>query len=174
MRADPIKIIPTKNVALATITFCMLMLCALISFAQPQKPPRPIKVTIGNAQGLQFGAFSQTGSGGTVQVTSTGSRSSSGSIILLNLGYTYAPAIYNIDSEPGVVVTIVNGSDVTLTGSGGGTMSLHLGSSTPTSPFVVPRTPSPYPVYIGGTLTVNTGSVPGNYTGSFNITFVQQ
>lgn len=125
-------------------------------------------------QDMRFGAFSQGGSGGTISVSNSGSRSVTGSVLALNLGSTYHQAIFEVEATATTVVSISNGPDVTLTGSNGGTMSLHIGNSDPSSPFistVVP--PGRTQVKIGGTLTVgNSGaSPPGSYTGTMYITF---
>lgn len=158
------------------IILASLFLCSLNLHAQ-EKPPRPVKITVNPSQGLIFGAFSQSGSGGTVIISPTGSRSSTGTVFLLNLGFSFSPAILEVDGEPGTIVTIVNGADATLTGTGGGTMTLHLGSSSPISPFVVTTvSPGTTQIKIGGTLTVGStlASPPGNYSGIFTVTFVQQ
>lgn len=140
-------------------------------------PPRPIVVTVNPSQHLSFGAFTHGLVGGSVTVSPDESRSSSGDILLLNLGYIFSAALFDIKANPGTVISILNGPDVSLSGSGGGTLLLHIGSSLPASPFVttVPLT-SVTQVRIGGTLTVgNTASnPPGTYSGSYNITFIQE
>lgn len=144
--------------------------------AQPP-PPRPISIYVNPAQGLIFGAFFQGVSGGTVSVFSDGSRSSTGSIVLANLGYPFSPAIFEVDANAGTMVSIMNGPDVTLTGNHGGSISLHIGTANTGSSFitsVVP--PSRTQVRIGGTLTVGNplANPSGNYSGTFSVTFIQQ
>lgn len=143
-----------------------------------EDPPRPIVVTVNGSQHLSFGAFSHGAFGGTVTVNPDGTRGSSGDILLLNLGYVYTPALFDIQANPGTVISIVNGPDVTLTGSNGGTLLLHVGVSLPASPF---STTVPWPtvtqVRIGGTLTVSGNPLTnpaGNYTGSYSVTFIQE
>src|ERR1700678_622058 len=111
-----------------------LFLFSLSATAQPP-PPRPIAVYANPAQGMIFGAFFQGASGGTVILNPDGSRSSTGSLILANLGYPYSPALFSIDANVGTVISIMNGPNVTLTGSNGGSITLHLGTSSPGSPF---------------------------------------
>ncbi|MBK7710439.1 MAG: DUF4402 domain-containing protein [Bacteroidales bacterium] len=140
-----------------------------------EPPPRPIEVTV--AQNLGFGAFAHGPTGGTVTIDPAGSRSGSVDIILLNLGYTYSAAVYRLVANAGTVVSVLNGSDITLTGSNGGTMVLHIGASTPVSPFVINTIPPNYTVLnLGGTLTVGNSAQnpPGAYTGLFYITFIQE
>lgn len=154
----------------------LLLVCTVCAHGQAP-PPRPISVSFNPSQGLRFGAFFQSPSGGTVVVTSSGIRTSTGAIILADLGFAYGPANFEIVASPGTLINILNGPDVTLTGSYGGTLSLHIGSSSPASPFVTSVSPPSYTsVNIGGTLTVGSpvANPSGAYSGSFFITFVQE
>jgi hypothetical protein len=140
-------------------------------------PPRPISVSWNPSLGLRFGAFFATTSGGTVSVSPSSIRTATGSLVLADFGYVYGPASFNIVAVPGTQVTILNGPDVTLTGSAGGSVTLHLGVSSPASPFVTTAVPpSSNTVNIGGTLTVGSAvaSPSGAYSGSFYITFFQE
>jgi hypothetical protein len=142
-----------------------------------EKPPIPVTVYVNPAQGLIFGAFYLTGTGGTVVLSSSGARSSTGNVILANLGFSFSPAIFQVTANRGAVITILNGPDVTLNGSNGGTLSLHIGSSDVGSPFIsTVASPGYNSVHIGGTLTVGSTAAnpPGNYSGSFSVTFIQQ
>ncbi len=142
-----------------------------------EKPPRPITLYVNPAQGLSFGAFYEGTSGGTIIVNANGSRSTTGTVIGVNLGFSYSPAIFQVDAEPGTLITISNGPDINLTGSNGGTMSLHIGSSDLGSPFTATAvSPSRTQLRIGATLTVGTpiANPPGNYSGTFSVTFIQQ
>lgn len=163
---------------------CILFLTSLlflIIFCQglhaQQPPPRPISVYVNPAQGLIFGAFFQGISGGTVIIYPDGSRSVTGDIVQANLGYPFSPAIFEVDANVGTLITILNGPDVTLTGSNGGSMKLHLGASSTGSPFISTVTPpARTQVRIGGTLTVGSplANPSGVYNGYFSVTFVQQ
>jgi hypothetical protein len=153
-----------------------LLLFSLATTAQPP-PPRPISVYANPAQGLIFGAFFQGPSGGTVILNPDGSRASTGSVILANLGYPYSPALFEINANVGTVVSIMNGPDVTLTGSNGGSITLHLGAASTGSSFTttIPP-PGQTQVWIGGTLTVGSplANPSGSYSGTFSVTFIQQ
>jgi Domain of unknown function (DUF4402) len=158
--------------ALLSIVF----ICALCldGFAQ-EPPPRPVVVTV--TQNLGFGAFTQGGLGGTIVINTSSVRSATGDVILLNLGYTFSAASYKLVANAGTVISILNGSDVILPGSNGGSMTLHIGVSSPLSPFVINTVPPGFTMMnVGGTLTVgNPGSnPPGNYSGIFDITFIQE
>ena len=177
-----LKIQPILKINWKTAGFYILGLLFMnfSSYAQRvgvEHPPRPVTTTVNMAQGLIFGAFYRGSSGGSVTVLANGSRSTTGTIILASLGFSFSPAIFQIDVEPGAIITISNGPDVNITGSNGGSMSLHIGSSDVGSPFtttVVP--PSTTQVRIGGTLTVGTAlaNPSGDYSGTFSVTFIQQ
>lgn len=142
----------------------------------PENPPRPVVVYVNPAQGLIFGAFYQGSSGGTVIIYPDGSRSTTGSVIQTSQGFSFSPAIFEVDAEPGTLVTIVNGPDVTLSGSNGGSISLHIGNADPVSPFIARATsPGRTQIRIGGTLTLTNplANPPGNYSGTFSVTFIQ-
>jgi hypothetical protein len=141
-----------------------------------EPPPRPLSVTV-TAQNLSFGAFSQGAVGGTVTIASDGSRSATGDIILLTLGYSFSTALYELVANPGTVVSLLNGPDVVLPGSNGGSITLHIGASDPVSPFVITTVPPAYtPLNVGGTLTIGNplSNPPGDFSGMFDITFIQE
>lgn len=142
-----------------------------------EPPPRPVIVTFNESQPLAFGAFSPGASGGTVTVAPAGTRISAGDVVLLSMGFVYTPAMFYVRANPGTVLSLLVSPPVTLTGSGGGTLTLQVSGSLPSSPFV---TTLPWPqqttVLVGGILTVGNmvSNPPGNYTGSFSITLVRE
>ena len=161
-------------VALPTV---LLLLLGSSAVRAQQPPPRPIAVFVNPAQGLMFGAFFQGVTGGTVIIFPDGSRSSTGDIVLANLGYLFSPGVFQVDANVGTLVTILNGPDITLSGSNGGTLRLHLGTSSPGSPFITTAvSPARTQVMIGGTLTVGSplANPSGSYSGTFSVTFIQQ
>ncbi len=154
----------------------IIMLACLTSIKAQEPPPRPIRVDV-TAQSLGFGAFYHGVSGGTVVIDPSGSRSATGDVILLGLGYPYSAALLEVHAQPGTVISILNGPDMPLVGTPSGSMTLHPGNSLPASPFVsVAQFNVAQPLYIGGTLTVGSAAAnpPGSYTGTFDITFVQE
>ncbi len=157
----------------------ILLLCGFYSnvIAQPN-PPRPVIITVNNSQPLAFGAFTPGASGGTVAVSAAGgTRSSSGTVILLNMGIIYTPAMFYVRANPGTVISLLSGPPSTISGSNGGTLSLQVDGTFPASPFV---TMVPFQqqttVLVGGTLTVGTiaANPPGSYSGTIDVTFVQE
>jgi hypothetical protein len=154
----------------------IFLLLNFVSVSAQEMPPRPIIVTVITTQNLSFGNFAQGTLGGTVSVSSSGMRSWTGNIVLLN-GGSVSPALFDVVANPGTLITIVNGSDVLLNGSNGGTLTLHIGASSTGSPFTTTvARPTPTHVYIGGTITVGSSGAnpPGDYSGTFQVTFVQQ
>lgn len=165
----------SQNKALRNLfsSFVLVILCFAVQ-AQEQ-PPRPMKVTV--FQNLNFGAFIQSSTSGEVTIDPQGSRSVNGGIIPVFLTYQYYPSIFEVEAIPGSVISILNGPDAILTGSNGGNLTLHIGSSIPSSPFINTMNP-PYrtQIRIGGTLIVGNSSAnpSGDYIGYYSITFVQQ
>jgi len=165
---------PHRKISLLAIWSIISLFGTLAIHAQ-EEPPRPIALY--TAQNLSFGAFFQGVSGGTVTVDYDGIRTVTGDIIPASLGYSFYPLIVDVDAEPGVLITILNGPDATLTGSNGGTLTVHLESASTGSPFInTVAPPSRLQVRIGGTLTVgNPAANPaGSYSGSVYVTFIQE
>jgi hypothetical protein len=173
---------------IAPIFFNARLLCLLIctgtillfsasNVTGQELPPRPISVYVNPAQGLNFGAFYHGNAGGTVIIYPNGSRSVTGDVIQANMGSVYAPALFEIEANPGTLISILNGPDVVLSGSNGGSLTLHIGSADPGSPLITTALPPDRTlVSIGGTLTVGNSlaNPPGNYSGTFSITFIQE
>lgn len=156
----------------------VLLVFVLLTFTEgvkgQEKPPKPIIVTVSTAQHLQFGSFIQTGDYGTVTVDYTGTRSSSGSVLLPNIHSIVSPALFIVESHPGTLITILNGHAVQLIGNHGGKMTLTLGEASTRSPFVTKNHFTD--VFIGGTLTVGplSENPAGSYSGTFTVTFIQE
>ena len=161
---------------LALLGVCLSLLCRA-QLPTDSLPKDPSKISVYAVQNLNFGTIYQGNAGGTVTVSNAGARSVTGDVVAITQGSVVYPAIFEVEAPSGTVVTIQNGADATLTGSNGGTMTLRLGASNPTSPFTVTATPpARTQVSIGGTLTVGSTSVSkaGSYSGTFNIIFFQQ
>lgn len=135
------------------------------------------QLSVHTSQNLSFGAFSHGNSGGSVIIAPSGTRSVTGDIIAVNLGFQYLPAIFEVEAPLNSVINISNGANVELTGSNGGSMTLSIGNSDPASPFVSAASPpAKNSIKIGATLTVGGPSAnpPGTYSGSFSVTFIQE
>jgi hypothetical protein len=159
------------------IFFMITSLVIIVNFrtAAQEMPPKP--VTIDYIQSLSFGAFSLGLTIGTVTVSTSGIRTYTGGIILLGLGFPFYPAIFDMEGNPGTVIHPMLGSDVLLSGSNGGSLTLHLDNTDPGDPIIVNVAPPGYvPVKVGGTLYVGSQAAnpPGYYTGTFSIMFIQE
>jgi len=138
--------------------------------------------TIMATQALHFGDISivSGSSGGTVTISHNGMRSSTGNVILLNLGNIPRQAIFEYKLCPGRMVNITFPPMVTLTGERGGTLFLQTGPTNlgPSgSSFISNKgCDDTHYIHMGGTLEVKgISSNPGGlYTGSINITFIQE
>lgn len=158
------------------ITVFILLVYGSYNIIAQELPPRPIRI-FATAQTLGFGAFYHGATGGTVIIDPSGTRSSTGDVVLLGLGYPFSAAMFEVHAHAGTVVSILQGPPVTLTGTPAGSMTLQIDSSNPTSPFVsTVHFNTAIPLYIGGTLTVGNTAAnpPGSYTGTFDITIVRE
>ncbi len=164
---------------MSSILRISLVLFLLVIFSghikAQEQPPKPVKVT--TFQNLSFGAFFQGVMGGTVIIYPNGSRSVTGDIVQANLGFIFFPAIFEVEARPGAVINITLGPNITLTGSNGGTLNMHTGSTEPVSPYVnTINPPGKTQVRVGGTLIVGTppANPAGSYNGTFSVTFNQE
>lgn len=159
--------------------FTVVILSIATSFCYAQTPTDTLPGDPGGLyaytiQNINFGAFSHGNTGGTLIIGSDGTRTATGDVVPLNLGVSYYNAIFEIEAPPGAIISMINGPDATLTGSNGGSMSLHIGNPYPASPFSNTNAPpARTQVSIGGTLTVGASGTapPGTYTGTIYITF---
>jgi len=153
----------------------LLMLLSHFQTTAQEMPPRPLGLYF--KQNLSFGGFSTSGTGGTVIIYPSGSRSATGEIILVNLGYLYFPAIFELEGNPGSIVHYLAGPLATLTGSNGGSLTLVIGDSDAGDPIIINTAPpGRMQIRVGGTLAVGTSfdNPPGSYSGSFMVTFIQE
>ena len=156
---------------------CISIFCKAQINPTDSLPGDPGAVSVYTVRNINFGVFSCGSSGGTVTISNSGVRSATGSVIPLNMGVLYFPAIFEVDAPVGSVLSILNGPDAILTGSNGGTMAMHIGNASPASPFITTVTqPARTPVNVGGTLTVGNPAVspPGSYNGTFYITIIYE
>ena len=162
---------------LKPVFILVLVLLGFSSYAQTpgdDLPGDPGAIAVYNMQDMKFGAFSVGAGGGSITVSTTGSRTSAGNIILMNLGFVFSQAIFDVEAPTGTIVSILKGPDITMTGSNGGSLTLSLGDTDPVAPFnSVVQPPGRTPVNVSGTLSAASpaAAVPGNYSGTFYITF---
>lgn len=169
-----IETIKTTLLRLLMITGTILALTQS-AFAQ-EPPPRPIRINP-TAQILSFGAFYHGSSGGTVTIDPSGSRTATGDVVLLGMGYSYSPAMFEVHAHRGTVISILAGPPVNLPGSNGGSIQLVIGSTIPGPTFVsTVNFNVAIPLYVGGTISAGSPAAnpPGTYSGTFNITLVRE
>ena len=142
----------------------------------PEPPPRPLIVSVSLLQNLNFGAFYHQNAGGTVIIYPDGSRSATGDVVLINMGFSFSPGLFDVAAYPGTLVSILDSPDATLSCLCGGTLTLRIrqADSYPTIITTVP--PASTQVKVGGTLYVSNSPAnpPGDYSGTFFVTFVQE
>jgi hypothetical protein len=147
------------------------------SYGQPSLPTRSIEVNA--SQSLQFGTFALTGgAGGSVVVGYDGGRTASGSVALLAVAPYAQPAIFEVKLLQGRNINIDFSATTSLTGSDGGSLTLHIGPtdkgiSTAAFPTNNRRDFTTL-LRVGGTLDIPSGAIPGSYSGTFFITFNQE
>jgi hypothetical protein len=146
------------------------LLLAFVSF------PAISQITVYPIQNFNFGTFYPGNSGGTINILPDGSRSATGDIILINTFFTSSQATFDIEAPAGSVISL-SSPDTILTGSNGGTLTLKMGNTDLGLTFnttAVP--PNRTRIQIGGSLIVgdHVSSPPGNYQGTFSLTFNQQ
>jgi len=152
-----------------TILLCLLLIIYSLKVSS--------QLIIHPIQDFNFGTVCHGNAGGTVNISITGSRSATGDILLINTGALSSQAIFEIEAPASSNISIVNGPASILIGSNGGFLSFQLGSSDLGTPFKTTAVPSERTrIQISGTLTVGDviASPPGNYNGTFSITFNQE
>ncbi|HEX8376616.1 MAG TPA: DUF4402 domain-containing protein [Pedobacter sp.] len=134
-------------------------------------------VSVYPRQNLSFGAIILGTTTGTVTVSNSGVRSSTGDLILAGLGVFYFPATFEIEAPANKSISILTSTNTQLSSINGGSMMLSLGIPDKGSLFInMVAPPQRTTISIGGTLTVgNEQSNPaGSYSGTFSITFIQE
>jgi hypothetical protein len=140
-------------------------------------PNDPAALSVYTVQNMNFGAFTSNGAGGTVSVSTNGARTTTGSIVPLNMSQFFYQAIFDVSAPQGSIISILYGPDATLTGNNGGSMSMRITGSNPASPFITTvLQPLRTQVSISGVLTVGSlaANPPGAYSGSFYVTFAYE
>lgn len=162
-----------RKIFVASVIAFIFLSSSLNEVKAQEDPPRPPSII--QTIDLSFGAFYQGAGGGTVTVDELGSRSYSGNIVLLTLGgYPFSAAHFNINSNPGTIINIMNIPDFQLTWSGY-SMDVHIEATNPLLPHINSNPYSvPTELTIGATLIVGdpVANPPGDYSGTFNVTLV--
>lgn len=173
-----------KSILLLSVLF---LLSNSILKGQNNAPPLPQRTATATVtQHLSFGDISleATSAGGTVSVDYTGSRTSTGDVYLLNIGYPVEQAILEFHLCPGRTVKVLFNPLVQLTnGSYNMNMAINrmrIGTTLITTSgqsfFSNKGCNDTHYIEVGGTLTLGNlmTNPPGEYTGSFTVTLAQE
>lgn len=166
-----------KNISTTLLFYVFIGQCYSYTFSQPPLPQRFITVT--SSQPIHFGTFCITSSlGGTITVGYDGSRTSSGSIVLLPVAPFAKPAIFEIKICQGRSVSINFSPYTSLYGSNGGSLLFEIGPTDKggNGSIFITNNDCDFitPLIVGGTLHISNFAPPGVYNGNFNITLIQE
>lgn len=130
-------------------------------------PLLAVEIGISNNSALVFGSFA-AGSGGTVTVSTSGTCSAGGSVIIVVPDC--AAASFTVTGDPNFSYFIDLPADnfVTLSGPGSD-MKITSFSSNPAEANGLLSAGGSQNVSVGGTLTIGNGQAPGSYSGSFSV-----
>lgn len=159
------------------VLIAIAIILSAVEMRAQENPPIPIEVEVRNAMFLNFGSFTVGNSGGTISITHDKITSHTGDIYLLDIGTNRSPALFDVTANPGTVININTPTNVELTGTNGGTIYLDINSLSTGHTFITTAIPPGVnEVYVGGTLRIDSSvsAPPGNYNGSFTLTFIHQ
>lgn len=142
---------------------------SLLVIGVPAPAPLAAQTIVATAN-LSFGAF-LAGSGGTVVVSPNGSRSKTGSVLLLSQGSGVSAAQFSISGTPDAPysITLPGDNSVTLVDGNLNTLALNAFTSSPSGSGRLSGGGTQW-LGVGATLVVGSGQAPGSYTGSFSVT----
>jgi hypothetical protein len=128
-------------------------------------------ITLAKVQDLAFGAIIRGGSAGTVTISTTGTRSSTGGVFLLPSGYAaYMQASFTVwVRRKNRTVQITLPSSVIIS-SGSNSMTVNTFTSSPSGTFTSPTANYITTINVGARLNVGANQARGTYSGTFNVT----
>lgn len=146
-------------------------------YGQTPFPP-PNRLQVYATQELAFGSFFTGASGGTVNITPEGNRTVTGTVTAL-ASSPGSPAVFDVRLTQGRMVHILFPESASLTRIGGGESMTVTGfvSDKPGNNFVTTAAhPFVNAIKVGATLHVGNiaENLPGDYAGSFTVTFVRE
>jgi hypothetical protein len=157
-----------------TINYLILGLIFIlfsVSANAQENPPIPLQIQVDTDRNLNFGTFTTGNVGDKVILESNGTRTSTGAIYLVSMDQG-SPALFTVIANPGTIIQIQPPSPINLTGTNGGNITLNIDSYSTGQSFIT--TSNSESVFVGGTLTIGNPNLPGQYTGNFSLTFIQQ
>jgi hypothetical protein len=172
-----------SNTSLKLPFFWVIYFFIVSVYAQPSLPSRAFSVQA--TQSLNFGTFALTGGGdGILSIGTDGYRNAVQNVFLSELSPIAQPAIFEIRLCQGRNVIINFDATTPLTRIGGGQMNLNIGPAKREGITTDLKNGDTFSIQnncnfitilrVGGTLNIPSNSLPGQYTGSFEITFNQE
>jgi hypothetical protein len=122
----------------------------------------------GGSQGMVFGDISSSSVAGTIVLTPSGSRTTTGGPTI-NTSTTASPAAFDVQGDVNATYAITLPVSVVLNGSSSGSMVVDSFTSSPTSTGVLDGTGRQI-LYVGGSLKVGSNQVFGSYSGQMTVT----
>jgi hypothetical protein len=125
------------------------------------------QIILSNSRSIDFGRFVAR-AGGTITISPSGARTSTGSVVLLNSPSAGA-AVFNVGKSSGgitsqaVVITLPANGSIAMT-SGANSMPLSAFVTSPATILSIPN--GGLTLSVGATMTVAANQPRGNYTGS--------
>jgi hypothetical protein len=169
------KLLQILNSIYIKLLFLLLIFYPKVSYAQPQLPQR--SVTVSSTQGISFGKFYDKGSGGDIIVDWQGIRTVTGGIVAPPSSVV-RPALFEIKLCQGRNITISYSNSTVLTGDNGGIIQMDIGPTQKGNngvTFAIENNCNFITILrVGGTLHILPNTPPGNFVGSFDISFEQE
>jgi hypothetical protein len=133
----------------------------------------PISLVNTGSQNLDFGTISRSSVSGSVTVTPSGQRSSTGGVSILSSSLFYsAPFSVSGENNASFNLTLPDNDDVKMTRTGG-TEEMEVTNFTHNSGLVLSSSGTAT-FSVGATLSLDADQVAGDYTGSFSVTVAYQ
>ena len=125
-------------------------------------------ISLTTTGGLLFGDISSSGTAGTVIMTATGSRSSTGGVTI-NSAVAGSPATFNVEGEANASYSISLPASVVLSDPASHTMVVDNFTSSPTPSGVLDDS-GKQTIFVGATLNVSSNQAFGAYSGQMAVT----
>lgn len=141
----------------------------------PNIQPSIIQPSIIQLSPLQFGSFVATNGGGTIHISYSGERYSTGNVILLYDDSNFSPAIFEVIAPSNTLVQIIFDKKCVLKNKFGNEIIVYLDELNTGNLFVTPENAeNGFLVYLGGYINVisSAETLTGEYVGNINLTIV--
>ena len=125
-------------------------------------------LSLTNQTGLVFGDISSSNTPGTVVLSPTGTRVSTGGASI-NSTVAGGPAVFDVQGDPNAVYVITLPVSVVLTAAAGNTMVVDNFTSLPANTGLTDAGGEQL-LFVGGTLNVGTNQLFGSYSGLMAVT----